>query len=149
MWCTRIPSDPANPDIMFWLTFQAPSACPLPILLPCPTPLSNVAERRMLIGSSVVLLRCACMCMCMCVWVCVRVRIRARSSICTCVRRCCYCCCRCRGGREARREKGPAWLFDHFQMIDFGSPWSTAKLGEVVAARTTRGNDRPIPIRFA
>ena len=32
-----------------------------------------------------------------------------------------YCCC-CRGGKEARREKGPAWLFDHFRMNDFGSP---------------------------
>jgi hypothetical protein len=31
-------------------------------------------------------------------------------------------CCRCRGGWEARNKKGPARLFGHFQVIDFGSP---------------------------
>ena len=68
-------------------------------------------------------------------WMCVL----ARSSITVCTYGCryCCCCCRCRccGGWEARCEKGPAWLFGRFQMNNFGSPWSTAKLGKVVAAQ--------------
>src|SRR5258705_12285723 len=49
--------------------------------------------------------------------------VRACVLVLVCTRRrYCCCCFRCRGGKEARREKGPAWLFDHFRMIDFCSP---------------------------
>ena len=50
--------------------------------------------------------------------------------VCVCRHCCCCCCCRC--WWEGRDKKGLMWLFNHF-----GNPWSTAKLGEVVAACTT------------
>jgi hypothetical protein len=37
----------------------------------------------------------------------------------------------------SKKQKGPVWLFGRFKVNNSGNPWSTAKLGEVVAACTT------------